>query len=679
MAEVFAKYDPFVLEDDDGIDSEAEADPNSDDEPFSDSDDTDSESSDGVPSTPPESDDPDKDADFKPSYRERKRLGMPVARRGESDIERFRTHLLRQHRSRAHDLAFTSSSDAPLSLRRWITWRRNFLKSYAITKYAILEEVIISRVRGVSAAAGAGGAAPPADASAAPRAALERRKLTVYRALFAILRNPMLLIQTVFARLTGLAALTPVALCADGIAEVASKCPGRGKIFGMYFKPMALTHPQSPHWLIPFLLSFASDSSGILRRVFATIGITKIIEAIQRRRYGDPEGVMTSLVLCFLGDYPACCATILMQTPARQFPSTAGYVPLWLSPLCWHCGAGGGEIYNRESAARWRANRPAQMSRLREMKSSIGIPLRHVFYDPVHGICVVFQSVLCDMAIYFQKLHSDHLHPVAAFIYGLFGSDLWDPFLVRAESRSDKRRSKKPYYANDPADVFFLLFDPIRIKSLLALLTRHQIQWHLGHLPPDQRSGSPLELMLSVLQWVDAYACGHAKGCERHSARAEDLWLHMNSLFASVPADQACALDPPPTFVPQITAYGPASHTSFCSSSRYISFVDRTMPNWRDECPSFLKVASSVFLEHGMRQIRLDYTDFGIGGRVRQSQPYHLLMRQVELCLLRSVVGYGAADQSEYDEKVRARDGNSAYNGIPLSKRIDPKLLAWKS
>lgn len=674
MADRFAHtHNPFIFDDDDDTDSDDDE-ILSEHQPFSDSDSSssssgdssDSSSDDPCPPTPTESD--DSDSDYKPRhYVERKRLGMlAYTKDSDPDDVRFRVHLRQQHLLRIQDSSFAALESSPLSLARWRKWRRWFFRSYFARRIAILEDVSLPRLRGVSVA----GAAVPAS----------RQKITVYRALAACLNNPMVLMQTIFARIAGLDALTPVALAADGVGEVTTKCPGAGKVYGLYFKPLSLIRPQSPQWLIPWLISFSSDCASVLHRVFADASTKTILQFLQRKRYGDAtESNMTSLVLFFIGDFPACYSTLQLATPARQWPSTAGRVALWCAAMCWHCGAGGGEMYHRGNAWPWRHDRAAQIRRLQRVATSLGIPSCHVFYDPVHAICVVTQSLLCDIAIYYQKLHSNHLHPVAAFIFGLFGTDTWDPFLVRAETRKAKRRSAKPYYANDPADVFMFIFDPVRMSLLLALLQRHNVPWTLSALPAQaDRVSSPLHLVQSALAWIDAYVSGDAAAAACAAARVEDQWLHMNTLFAPPAADRPCAMDAPPSFVPQITAWGPASHVALCSSYRYIRFVDRTLPHWRESGHSFIKIACTVFLEHGMGSIRRDFADFAIQGRLRSAQPLELLMRQVELCLLRTVTDFKSQGQDDdVEEKPRssAKERNSAYDGIPLSKRIAAHLL----
>ena len=657
MADRYA-YNPFIVDDDDDSDSDDSCIVIDDAPMSSDDDETTSSSSSSADSSSSSESDDSSDPDFAPTqHRERLRCGLVVARPADVDDHRFRHHLLRQHTLRTPDHALCAGTDRPVTLHRWRSWRKSFLSGFALKRFPILEDVVVSRVTGVTGAGAAAGGAPMT----------RKQRITVYRSLCAVMMNPGLLLQMFFAHIDPIPASVPLMVCADAVGRLAGKCPADGKVSGFYFKPITTIKPQSPSWLLPWFFAFGPDSAGVLHRVFAEANTRVVLDAIQRRRYGRPPAALASIVLAFLGDYPACYATLRLSTPARAFPTTAGRVRLWESVLCWHCGAGGCEIYNTNAGHAWRCcPRDDHVARIVTIESALGIPAIRVFYDPVHSACVVVQSVLCDMAIYFQRVHSDYLHPAAAFIFALFGSDVWDPFLVTvAASDQKKRRSSKPFYAVDPAVIMSFVTDSDQIQKLLGILARYDVPWRVPCMP--EGPASPLALFLAVLHWLDAFIAGNAPECRNHGARAEDMWRHMLSLSAPVPADKPCALDQRPSFLPSITAYGPASHTAFCSSWRYIEHVNRTVPAWRDSGCSFFKVASSVFLEHGMKTCRQDYVDFGVAGRARPLQPLELLERKVEQFMLRTVLDFKGY------KHARAEGGhpaNRAYKDIPLSRRI---------
>lgn len=651
---------------------------NDDDEPSDDDvsvhvSDMESDASSSAPPSEDEEDSPTSsdassgDDEFQASYRDRKRAGMVTARITtasrdagfiDADDMRFQVPLRRQHELRAPDRAFCKLKEGvPGHLQsesRWRRWRASNLEHFGLTSKTRLEEVTVERT-------------VPAAADAPAR--VTKTKITVYKMLVAFVMNVTLLLQLTLMFAAPYAdPVIPFLLCGDGVGDASSGMPGKGKVFGLFLKQLSLISPQSPAHLIPLMFAFGSDSASNLAWAYEQAGIgVRLLPRALARTYtiGTGDAATVAGIACaFLGDFPACCSALAMSTAARPFPTTAGRVPLWDAPLCWCCGASAGELYGTVDVARaYRNDRERRAARASGIASRVGVPPSRVFYDPVHGVAVLVQSLLCDIAIYFQRIHTEFLHPVTAYILLLFPSASWDPFLARAHP---DRRSKKPFYSNDPAPVWRLIMDQRLMAEFDALLSLHDITWH----SIDGATASPRGLWRACLRWVCAFGLGNAADARREADLVEDLWRRMLSLSAPIPPGVPCAYAPRPAFYPAVTAYGPASHAILCTASSYIGWVDRVMPNWRASGHTFLKIGAGIYLENGMRTIRSTLTDFNINTSSRRHRPMLLLERQVEEHLLRRIQPVQSDGMRPHFEPKKYKASfaeNSAYAHVPLS------------
>ena len=686
------KYNPFIVNDD-RSDCPSDEDPIGDPIPLipSDSDassaDEEEEDADASSTTHSVDDDPDFVGDFRTrrlAGMVRQRITTQARDAGFADADdlRMQVTLRRQHELRVPDRAFGMVREqlpGHLSGARWTRWRMGFHEHLGLCSKTRMEEITVTRTQD---AHGAAAAAAPADAtgtSAAtatapadapppappPRPRTVTVKITVYRALMAFVMNVVLLLQLYFAFAPPPDPVTPFLLCADGVGDASPGCPSKGKVYGMFLKQLSCIRPQSPDWLIPILFNFGSDAAGSLAWTFAAAGLGgRLVPRLLSRQYGV-SGALTSIAIAFLGDFPACYATVGLLTAARQFPEGPGLVALWMSPLCWCCGAGGSDMYcSPERAAEYRADVARQIDRRSRMESRTGVPPGRVFYDPVHAVAVVFQSLLCDLCIYFQRLHTDYLHPVAAYILTLFAQELWDPFLVR---KHEGRHGHKPFYSNDPAVVWRTITSGTTASELDALIGLHDVPWHPL---PDGSVASPRNLWRAALRWLHYYIRGDADATSRAACYTEDVWRRMLSLSAPVPVGRACALDERPPFLPSIAAYGPASHAAFCTSARYIRWVDQVLPKWRSSGKTFLKIAAGIFLEHGMKKIRSDLADFNINTMSRKVRPMQLLSRAIERVLLARIMRPDPITGRRppfVPGRPRKDCVNQAYENIPLS------------
>ena len=203
-----------------------------------------------------------------------------------------------------------------------------------------------------------------------------------------------------------------------------------------------------------------------------------------------------------------------------------------------------------------------------DVECVLGLPVWLIFYDIVHAVTVVFQSLLCDLAIYYQVLHASRLHPAAAFISTLFALSYWDPFLVSGAAKDKKRRSRKPLYAVDPAVVWAYLLDGHQIMLLVEVLRSHDVPWDMPHVPGG---ASTLKLFHTAMMWLDSVMRGDAAAARTLGYRTEDMWRHMLTLSVPVPAGVQCAHPlGHASFYNPIVAFGPASHMAFCSTWRHI-------------------------------------------------------------------------------------------------------------
>ena len=694
-------FNPFQEDDsDDGeasdsVDSKdaVTSDEEDEDEVSVEEDEEDSEEATSDPSSDPSSS--SSDPTLRIHYRHRVELGLVrhqartlAAEAGFRDADdlRFKVTLKRQHEQRIADKAFCGLQEPVpgkfASVNRWRAWRKGFLEHFGLSTYRKTEVIEITRVAAPPAPpADPLPVAPPPVAAREPHPAVGKdapapgkpvtTRITVYKYLVSFVVNICLLLHLFFA----FAPLppdpvTPVLLCGDGVGEAAPGCPGRGKVFGLYIKVLGLYAPQSPRWLIPILFSFGSDAAGVLRDVFASTRMVALVEMLERRRFGRP-GRVTSLALAFLGDFPACNAMLHLATPARPLPTTAGRLPLWRSVMCWHCCGGAPELYSSpEQAHAYRINMPEQNRRRVGIRTSLGIPAARVFYELAHAVTVLVQSVLCDIAIYYQRIHTNYLHPVSAWIQLIFPSATWDIFLVRPHI---KRTSHKPFYCNDPAVVWAFVVDDALTGLLDRILELHDVQWRPV---PDTDASSPRLLWRWFMRFIRALIIGDAADARLAGTRAEDMWLRMLSL--SAPVTVAC-VSTPPAFCASITAFGPASHLAFCSTPRYIEFVNRALPRWRESGQTFARIASGIFLEHGMKGLRADYMDWGVASQKKAQRPMELLERSIERVLLWIILerptlpSAPPAQRADVAELADARGAaaestNRAYVDIPLSR-----------
>ena len=641
-----------------------------------------------------EESDGDSSSDFQPHYRERLRAGAVIKHQyrtlaaivGAPSTHAHRLQLLGlQHRMRTHDVAFTLRQRGPLpasaagaaappsasaaldqprnpidpaipTLTAWRRWRERNVHALGIT--TDLPQMVI---RGGRRVRGQRGRVPD---------------VTVYRCIAAHVNVPEVLINRFFRVHRPASDTTVVAICADAVDSVDSGTPARGKCYGMFAKPMMVAHPQSPEWLIPILFSLGLDNFNTLSALFESVGLDRIVASLSRTVFG-PSRSLTSLVLFFSGDYPACTAMIVMVSPARHYPRTPGRVLAWTQePICWHCRITPSIMYHADRARAYTASYDPD-ARPVPMATTNGIPAFLTFYEIVHLVAVIIQSIVCDIGIFYLRCCSDYLHPVAAFVHTLFpklnryGNVGWDPFLVYAISRSKDRRSRKPLYACDPAVVWSWVMDVDAQKLFITLLEQHPVSIYV----PGARDGvaTPARLWITVLDWFDAVQRAQSDRARVSAMIAEDVWRCMLGISSPVPPDVPCH-DPAghTSFFPMITAYGPASHTGFCSTWRFIRFINGACPEWRDSGMTFAKFASMVALENAMGQLRACYRNFGIAGGQRRFRARELLLRRVERFGLKLVEQIGSGDKDSDDDADGGADGsaNRSYKDIPLGSHV---------
>lgn len=665
-------------------------------------------SSSSLPSSAPSA---TSDESYRPHYRERDRVAQPQFRTlaqtaGYSTAHHHRVdRLLRlQHKYRLHDMGFcamrtrglieqqpnaygpeaagrgaaadriTPADTAAIpSIRVWREWRTEFSAPCAPTSYNPLKEVA---VRG--AQAGATGVRS------------KREKITVYQSISAYLNMPETLLNLLFTHVPH-GRLTPMALTADGIADVARDMPSRGKIYGMFLKAITLLKPQSPKWLLPVLHVMGNDNSNTLSPVFERMDFPRMVRQLQEMTYGAPP--RTSLIFCFVADYPGCTAILHMLSPARQYPVTPGRLPAWRAYICHHCGISPADMYHvlrgrtyarrhYQDADRWTPDFGV---------SRIGVYVRLVFYDVVHHICVAAQSLLADIAIFYQKL-SDRLHPVAAFAHSLFPAAVWDIFLVTPQGRSKDRRSRKPFYKNDPAVLWSWLTDSREQQIWFEVLAAHEVPLDVPVDPPM----TPARTWSLFLHACDGIMRGDIRAIRTNWMFVEDAWRVMNGFAAPVPADVIC-VDPAAasSFYPPIVAYGPASHMGFCSIWRFIDWLDAVLPAWRRSGMTIPKITATIALEHGMKDLQSDYNAFAIASVPKRNRALALLTRSIERFTLDTIntnrtteegeavtaAPSGAASGAAASQGAGASSGarpdhvNRAYADIPLSTPIPLHVL----
>ena len=633
-------------------------------------------------------------SEFVPYFRERQVLGCDIphkpatvaAQGGYASVDdmRFRVALRRQHELRAHDHAFVATGESPLSLGRWRYWRmKKFLDPCGIKTANLLMEVkakaTVVRKRGAGAAAGAragAGAGAAAGAPAPPPA--PPATYTCYRCIAAVINLPEVLLNTFYSHYDH-NPCSFLALVGDGVADAMPGTPGRGKAFALYLKPMSELHPQSPRWLMPLLLMLGADKASTLHPLFASIQLARMIESLPDVRYGrDPP---TFIAMIAMGDFPCCVGFTSLPSPARQFPSTPGRIPAWTVPLCWHCGMAPLEMYHRTLGARWRmtANDGPRRARLALVRSVVGIPTWLIFYEIVHAINVTTQALVADIGAYFNvhKSRDCPVHPITATVHSLFPSAGWDPYLTQPASRSKERKSRKPLLATDPDVTWGWLVDAKQQATWMTLLAQHP-----AHLPDCSDVNpsltfpiGPLEIWSFHIVWCEAVIVGDDTAAERAACLLEDTWRCMNSVFRPVPPAQPCALpaDQRPTFFNPTVAYGPASHVALCSSHLFIRAVDAANRGWRRSGLTFAKYTAGIFLEHGMKRIRSDVSDFSVAARQKRNRALEILARMTERFMLRTVL-------DDFDPPCAPTTvTNRAYKDVPLSnsppRTLVPRVL----
>ena len=605
------------------------------------------------------------DVSYRPAlFREKVALGLPIAHKpatiaaqlGFSSVtdHRFRIGLRRQHELRASDAVFAQTGEAPLITARWRAWRLEFLAPCGIRRVNLLTEV--RRPRAIANKA-------PTTTAASSASDL----ITVYRCLAAVVNLPEMLINMFFTHFEH-TDCTLMALVADGVGEAAPGCPGRGKAWGLYLKPLTTISPQSPRWLIPILTMLGPDKPHTLHPLFEELKFEEMITDIAKVRYGSAPS--TLIVLIAFADYPGACAFTSLPTPARQFPSTPGRVPSWNFPICWLCGIAPLELYNHRLGARWRHAPPSvSEGRTAQIRSMIGIPLWLIFYELVHAINVATQALLADIGAFYASVNRGVVHPITAYVHALFPAHMWDPYLNQPASRSKDRKSRKPVCAVDPDILWGWLVDEKKQRVWCHLLEQYPVPWDFSDVDPAYvHDNGPWALWSFHLRFVDSAIFGDSSVALRAGTRTEDLWRCMLPLFRPIPADVRVALPPAqaPTFFNPTVAYGPASHTTFCSTPRFIDAVDEAYPKWRDAGITFAKFTAGIFLEHGMKRIRSDITDFAIATRAKRNRALEVLTRGVERFTLRTVL-------DDFDPPLAPTSAhNRAYKDVPLSRRVHP-------
>ena len=596
---------------------------------------------------------------------------------------RFNVLLRHQHRIRAHDTAFCAGSargqvvnptpttaqeqDQPgtaappgmmsladraaiPALRTWINWRRSNLAMIGAKAVNPMFEVDLRRVRGRVAGQDEG-------------------VRTVYRCIAAVNNGAEALFQLLYSNIIPDAPVAAGLFILDGKGDVAPGMPGQGKAFGFYYKPLVSTLPQSHRWLLPILLGLGPDTAVAINHLFAEARIANMVNDLHDASYGPKRTVLTS---AFAGDYHACTAVVSIASPARHFPKSAGLVAAWQAVLCWFCCHTAETLYAIELAREhqlgsYDADAPSPDN---VPATLVGIHASLVFYDIVHLVCVIAQALLCDICVYYVHF-SSMIHPVAAYIMRLFASSVWDPPLATAAARSKKRKSRRPLYSVDPAVVWTFLTDADDQAPLIALLSLYPVPIHVPHYPGIT---TPHRLWTEFLRWFDAVMRGDSATCRLIAPFLEDAWRVMLSVSKPVPADVHIhpAVTKPSFYVP-VVAYGPASHTGFCSTPRFIDWVDDACPKWRDTGLSFPKFVATVFLEAGMKVLAEDYHDFAIARHARRFQGIRLLERQSERFGLNAALQFGLDKDDAEGEETRPPVGgetkaaNRAYKSIPLS------------
>ena len=569
------------------------------------------------------------------------------------DDHRFRVHLRRQHELRASDGVFVATGEAPLRHQAWKKWRTEWAAPSGIRRVNLL--VDIRRPTAVV------NKAPAAGAPKSTRTDV----VTVYRCLAAVVNLPEILLHLFFSHYDHLAC-TLMALVADGVGEAAPGCPGRGKAWHLYLKPLTTISPQSPRWLIPILAMLGPDKPHTIHPLFEEVGFDRMITDLTQARYGTQPA--TAIALIAFADYPGACAFTSLPSPARQFPTTPGRVPGWVFPICWLCGIAPLELYHHVLGAKWRSADVSEVNdRLCQIRSMIGVPLWLIFYELVHCVSVATQALLADIGAYYASVNRGVVHPVTAYVHSLFPAHMWDPFLNLPASRSAERKSRKPVCAVDPDVLWGWLVDDKQQRAWCHLLEQHRVPWNFSDINPDLTfSHGPWAAWSLHLRFVDAAIVGDAAVARRAGVAVEDLWRAFLPLFRPLPPDVPVALPEhqAPTFLNPTVAYGPASHTAYCSTPRFIEAVDEGHPEWRASGMTFAKYTAGIFIEHGMKRVRSDITDFAVATKAKKNRALEVLQRGVERFSLRTVL-------DDFDPPVApATVHNRAYKDVPLSRRV---------
>lgn len=626
---------------------------------------------------------PTSDSSYRPHPREQATASAApqfktLAERGgflDPDHHRFHRLLRLQHHLRIHDVAFTALSSrrrhaagaaaaayhGPASpdsdqqlppdrllpvdqaaipcLKTWRAFRRRNVASTGISAHCPLIEIDRRRCPGYK-----GGA----------------DTVTAYRVVSAFTRLPEHLLNLLFSlRRSG--QVTPAAIMADGIGDLAPGMPDRGKCFSLYLKALTVTSPQSARWLVPILVSLGSDSTHSLDPLYREIGLADMIQEIINTAFGPRPGV--ALVICAIGDFPAIYSMVDLRAPNRQYPTTPGRVPAWQAPICHLCGIPPSALYHARRARLWgilhsfnRDSPPPAIA------SRVGIPPWVIFYELVHMVRVQGLSLLADIGVFYLRL-SRELHPVAAYIYGIFALRLWDPFLVTAAARSKTRRSRKPFYNVDPAPFWHWLLSAERQRELLNMLMSADVPLDTPYI---DGGSTPARLWCEWLRFVDAAIRGILEQALTTGMFVDDVWRVMLSISRPMPDGIACA-DPAghSSFYAPIVAYGPASHTGFCSLWRCIEWASEAAPHWRDKRDlTFLKFMSGICVEAAMKVKRTLYTGMGIGTTRKRDRALHLLTRLVERFALRlTAPDDGETSDNDEDEGSGSADPSAAGAG----------------
>ena len=493
-----------------------------------------------------------------------------------------------------------------------------------------------------------------------------------------------------------------LSLGGDAISGAFPGGPGGGKIFSMWLKPVGLvaSKQQSPLFALPVAIFLGCDSSVRIARVCEEWKpSTCLLSLPPRIPIGDGQ---TAIPLIFVtGDYAFCSSVVSLARANRPFPTTIGRVPYYNRSLCWHCGVGGGHLYNRKLC------HVAERGGLKDHTCVLGLPIANVYYAPVHAILNVFSQLLCDICFSFQRFSPPgSVHPVADHILSLFPRDQWDPLLTRAENRSKERKSRRPFHHIDPGFLFGFLRSE-HAGRLTELLSNSPFEWSardssewpyaeaavLGMRPRR----SALGLWLSSLFWFDTIIAGDADRCRLFGSLLMDLWFEMLSIARPIPPDVPCAVVPPPSFYVPLAGFGPASHLAICGMPRFIAFVRPWLPPSLQHS-SFLKLSAEIWLEHVQAHVRRLVQDFKVSSKSRHRWASELLQRAVERTLVNLCHdddpsdACAAADRADGEPSSgpalkRARGGaapeNRAYRSCDLSTPIpkstyEPAYTNWE-